>query len=109
MKKIIALFVCIVFMAGIALATADYFSTNKGSKTGVFTKTKKPMAGYLKFYGLETRAASTEISSGEAVIGVAFDGTTPYLYIIARPTSTTVSYRTIQVGQLATYDAVTLP
>jgi hypothetical protein len=109
MKKIIALVVCFMFMAGVALATADYFSTNKGGVYGKFTKTKKPEAGALKFYSVETRAATTEIVSGEAIMGVSVDGTGYYLYIIAEGPTNTYTYRTIRIGQLATYDAIALP
>ena len=109
MKKIIVFVLCFMFMTSIVLATADYFSTNKGGIYGKFTKTKKPEAGQLKFYGLETRAATTEIVSGEAIMGVQKDATGYYLYIIAEGPTDTYVYRTIRIGQIATNDAITLP
>ena len=107
MKKIIGLILCLALMAGVIFAAADYFSTNTGGITGKFTKTKKPMAGQLKFNSIETRAATTEISSGEAIMGVARDGEGTYLYIIEEGPTDTYLYRTLRVG--ATNDAIALP
>ena len=111
MKKFIALVLCLTFSAGLAFATADYITTNRSAINGKFTKTTIPQVDRLEFYGRDvvTTTASTEISSGEVTMGVSFDATSPYIYIVAKDHSDNYHYRTIRIGQLATYDAVTLP
>jgi hypothetical protein len=107
MKKFVALFLCLLLASSAVLAAADYIGINKGGKYGAYSKTNAPELQYLKFYGVGTRAATTEIATGEAIMGVAVDGSGPYLYVYYEGPTNTYNYRTIRIG--ATNDAIALP
>lgn len=108
MRKLIVSLLMVLLSCGVALAAADTLRVIDGS-TSKITKTSDPQLDTVQFYGLHTRATSTEVSSGEALIGFVPTATGGYLYIISKPTATTAFYRTIGIGVVATNDAIALP
>lgn len=111
MKKLIVSLVLIMFLAPLALATlaSDYYSTNVGSAYGKFVKTKTPVTDKIHLNAYSTKAATAELSAGECFIQLLDNtGGDIKLYIGAKDKAGAYYYRTIELGKLATNDAITV-
>ena len=113
MKRLISgLLLVGAILGSVAFAGTDevsYFGTNTGGKSGAFVKTDNPNVSYFFMDAQVTQAGTSELAAGQALLQVLEPTAGNFkLYIAGRSKFSDVYYyRTVELGKVSTWDAIT--